>query len=246
MKQILNKKYIYLYLTLGVLFLVWVLTHPSDPDALSLTVHRVQERTEHTTIHIEYPEFDNASKEFNAHIKKVVDDDVIEFKKAVAETESVRETSAGKGMPIYEYQFTASWSPDSLTPDTVSFVLRTSYYTGGAHGGHDVHTFTYDMKKKREITLQDVFGLVPDYLLKLSQYTSNDLKSQLTQSLQGKPNLDMIQSGTSSVPENFQLFTLGSEGMITFYFPEYTVAPYVAGEQVVHMPISYIISEQSQ
>ncbi len=217
----------------------------SDSNTISLTVHTLQEKEGAYDVSISYPQFSGVKRSFNKDIKRTIETALAEFKKSAGETEEIRKTPAGKGMPEYEYTFLATWTPSELSPERISFVLHTAYFTGGAHGGQDMYTFNYDLDKKRSITLDDIFGSVPNYLSRISEFALNDLRTELRSAMgDGKPDETMLISGTVPTADNFKHFTLGSDETITFYFPQYQVAPYAAGEQSVTMPLSYIISNQ--
>ena len=192
-----------------------------DPNSITVTVHTYQEKSSLYDISIEYPEFSRVSGAFNAEIRKTTDAALVIFKKAAEETESVRGTSSGKGMPRYQYSFMVRWIPEELSPRMVSVVLRTSYFTGGAHGGQSIYTFTYDPVKKTAVSLDDVFVAAPNYLSRISEFVLNDLKDQLKSASGGhEPDMTMLKEGTTPTVDNFSRFTLGPNNTITFYFPQ--------------------------
>lgn len=217
----------------------------SDSNTLALTVHTHKEKEGMYDTSISYPQFSGVKRSFNKEIQKTVDTALAQFKEATLDTEAMRKTPNGKGMPDYVYTFSASWTPDELSPKRISFVLHTSYFTGGAHGGQEIYAFNYDLENKKPITLDDIFGSVPNYLSRISEFALNDLRTELRSAMgDGKPDENMLISGTAPTIDNYKHFTLGSSGTITFYFPQYQVAPYAAGEQTVTMPLSYIIANQ--
>lgn len=211
-------------------------------DSVSLTVRTISEEEEHISIYAEYPQFSDFPKAFNQRIEDAVLGQIRQFRESVEQVEANRLESWGADMPEYEYTLAVGWSPAQLSPRVASILLRTSYFTGGAHGGHELSTFTFDEEKGEEVFLADVFEGVPNYLERISRFALNDLKSRLEHAGGGEPNMSMLTDGTAPRVENFERFTLQSDGTITFYFPEYQVAPYVFGEQKVVMPLSFLSS----
>lgn len=242
----MQKKYqLYGVCSLVLLSIVLYFVFRSDPHTISLVVHTQEEKSSLYDVSIQYPSFSRVDGAFNAKIKKTVEDALLDFKNSAEETEAARKSPSGKGMPRYQYSFMARWVPEELSPQKVSIVLHTSYFTGGAHGGQSIYTFTYDIEKKKELLLDDVFGTVPNYLNRISDFVLNDLKNQMKIASGGHdPDMTMLVEGTTPTVEHFSRFTLGTNNTITFYFPQYQVAPYVFGEQKVTMPLSYILSSQ--
>jgi hypothetical protein len=236
------KKY---YFALGFFILglltMFLIDKPGKGELYVTVVHET-EKTDLYTIDVEYPQFPNLPKQFNKKIKQTILDQVSDFKKTSEENVKARRATASpKDSADYGLNFLAGWTAEQLNNSVVSIVIHTSYYTGGAHGGRNIYTFNFDGDKKREITLDSLFR-TPGYLDKIAQYTMNDLKDQLKETSGSEPNMSMLREGTSPKIENFSKFTIGVEKSITFYFEQYQVAPYVAGEQKVVMPLSYIIS----
>ena len=233
------------YIGLGLLIVILLfLVHKQEASNLSLVVHSSQEGNTLYDISIEYPQFSGVKKDFNKRIQVTVEESLQKFKDEVQEVEAGKKSEEGKNGAAYT--FTTSWSPEQLSPRMISFVLHTVYFTGGAHGGHDIYTFNYDGKIKKEITLDAIFNSVPNYLNRISDFVANDLKDQLNVSSEGERfDESVLVSGTAPLAKNFTRFTLGTDS-ITFHFPEYQVAPYAAGEQKVTMPLSYIIPSEQQ
>ena len=236
----ITKNHIIAALGTTLLVLLSVIFH-RDQNVVKVSVHTYEEKSTLYDISLEYPEFENLPRSFNDHIKTTVLDALAKFKFSSEETEVRRKTSAGKGQPSYTYSFTQSFIPEQIGQDMVSIVLKTAYFTGGAHGGEDIFTFTYDKKKGKEVTLPDVFGSAPNYLRRISDYAASDLKEKLRLAGSGDPDMAMLKTGTAPTLENFSKFTLSKELTITFYFPQYQVAAYVFGQQTVTMPLSFIL-----
>ncbi len=218
--------------TLG--FLIFV---DRNPNHRPLTVVSLSEKTDTYSVEAEYPQFGGLSKSFNKKIEQSVLDRITEFKKTVSEEQNSHPRKKNGGE---EYVFRVSWVPDQLGSSIVSVLLREYSYVGGAHGSHNAEAFTFDAKNNKELSLGDIFSGVPGYLDRISQYTMNDIKNQLG----SEAVMDMIRQGTTPNEDNFAVFTLSRDNMITFYFKEYQVAPFASGEQRVSMPISFIKAVQ--
>lgn len=239
-----KKKIIYSIVSILFIFFGWFFFVRSAKDSLRIVVKNYSEKTSLYDTHIEYPQFPDLPKAFNKKIQTTVLEAEAQFKKSSEENEKARKDTGGKTIVPGEYSFAVGWVPDQLNSDMVSFVMRTAYYTGGAHGGQDIFTFNYDLKKKKEISLSELFLNTPDYLDRISQFAINELKLEMKQTSGVEPNMDMLISGASPKIENFSRFTLGAGDSITFYFPQYQVAPYVFGEQKVLMPLSYLVQKK--
>lgn len=241
-----KKKIIYSIVAVLVILFGWFFFFRTTKDSLRIVVKNYSEKTSLYETHIEYPQFPDLSKTFNKKIQTTILDAEAKFKKSSEENEKARKDTGGRATASGEYSFAVSWVPDQLNSNTVSFVVRVSYYTGGAHGGEDVFTFNYNILKKKEVALSELFLTTPDYLDRISQFAINELKLQMKQTSGVDPNMDMLIAGASPKVENFSRFTLGAGDTITFYFPQYQVAPYVFGEQKVLMPLSYLIQKKTQ
>ena len=118
------------------------------------------------------------------------------------------------------YNFTVTTRVATST-NTVTYILDTYQYEGGAHGGTTVTTFTYD-KTGKLVTLDNVFA--KPYLPTLSSLSSKHFFALFGNDAQD----DMIKSGTAATADNFSSWYLTSN-TITFIFGEYQVASYAAG-----------------
>lgn len=106
---------------------------------------------------------------------------------------------------------------------TVTYILYAYQYTGGAHGGTAVYTFTYDTAGKL-LKESDVFEnnylnvvapLAKDYFyINLGEYK----------------NPTMIDDGTRPVYDNYRTWYLTNDTLV-FIFGQYQVGPYVLGIQ---------------
>lgn len=109
------------------------------------------------------------------------------------------------------------------------------YIVGSAHPSHSFVGLNYDLKNGAVVKLSDLFNSGEKYLDFLSSYTSKELTSRNEK--EKFTDEDFIKTGTEPKEENFSVFNISKEGLI-ITFPEYQVAPYVAGEQTVVIPWS--------
>ncbi|MEP6985618.1 MAG: DUF3298 domain-containing protein [Chloroflexota bacterium] len=149
--------------------------------------------------------------------------------------------------------FIASYTPDYTLPahvnnwgmditnelykysdDIQTVLFRVSFYTGGAHPNSGYTSFTFDVKKATELTLNDVFlnGKVPlDMIAKFAQ-------DHLKKTLGDMEDATMLEAGTTtSTPDNYKNWALTPTSII-FFFDPYQVAPYAAGPQKVEIPFT--------
>jgi hypothetical protein len=221
-----------LLVLIGIYLVVKTLNKSQD-----VTVLMIDEHTDNYDIHVEYPKFKNIEDGFNSKIEDIIDSSIKSFKNEAEASRDSRSVSSEIAPP---FQFSAGWVPEQVNEKIISFALNISFYTGGAHGGHIVHTFNYDVEAKSEITLEKLFEGSPGYLEKISRYAISDLKAGLERQGGGNANISLIEEVAAPVGKNFNLFTISPGNIITFYFPEYSVAPYADGQQRVMMPISFI------
>lgn len=114
-------------------------------------------------------------------------------------------------------------------------VLKTTYgFTGGPHGFTKLKSYTINKKNKKIVELPDLVGMTYQ---QISDYCRDILKTKLIID-QNEDNwlLDNIYDGTQPSKEYFQTFTVTGNSVI-IHFEEYTVAPYVFGEQEVEIPL---------
>ncbi len=122
--------------------------------------------------------------------------------------------------------------------DTMLTLIFTVYqFTGGAHGGTVIQTYTLDLKNKRLVTLDDLFTNTSDALAVIDPLVEQDL----TTTLGGMLDANWLKQGTGTDPQNYQTFALDADS-ITFYFQQYQVAPYAAGIQKVTIPLAQLSS----
>lgn len=222
-------------------------------DTSLVTIKTYATPTDYATYEVSYPQFANASAEFNKKIEDVAMNAVHEHAKdseenwkARYETRTPGETIAQKPSENDKFQLAIKYEPAQVNSLAISFILRISGYTGGAHGYENLVSFNYDVQNAKELTLDDFFKATPNYLTILSDFSRKELTAQFHERLEIKTpedeqnftesTLPMLLDGTKPEAQNFSVFTFTPKEM-TVYFTQYQVAPYVMGESQVVFPI---------
>ncbi len=122
-----------------------------------------------------------------------------------------------------KYNFTLTTNVATSTK-TVTYIVEVYTFTGGAHGGTSVATFTYDAGGKL-VTLQDVF--MAPYLQKVSDLAHNYFYATIDP---GYLQPDSVNAGTAPTAENYSAWYLTDKNIV-FIFGQYQVGPYVLGIQ---------------
>jgi len=208
--------------------------------------------TQYAVFDVKYPQFKNASMEFNERIGNLVDKGIENHTVDSKENWKARYETKQPGDDITEFptedqkfQFNMTWKPVQLNKDFISILVSFGGYTGGAHGYQNMVSYNYDVVGKKDLTLADLFPNDPNYLKTVSEFSRKDLLIQFRKNLEIKtkqdeaealtPIMDMLIDGTLPVAENFRVFTFTGDA-ITLYFTQYQVAPYAMGEFTVVMP----------
>lgn len=189
-----------------------------NATSLKVEVKTQQENTKLYTLSAEYPYFDEVSPDFNKQIKNLVVSKIDEFKKNVNENSF----------------FNLTWSAQQLNKKNISLVISINSFVGGANEIQEIKTFNYDVIKRKDIQLADLFVGKQDFLQDVSNYVKGDLVSQIQDS-KNQELLKMLNEAASPNEENFKNFTFDDQ-TITFYFPKGQVLPGAFGEQKVMMP----------
>lgn len=209
--------------------------------------------TQYAVFDVKYPQFKNASAEFNKKISDVVTAAISGHAEISEDNWKSRyETqSPGENIPQFptegeKYSFGVSWNQVQINDKYISTLLFVSGYEGGAHGYQNILSFNYDVSAQREMTLADLFPDNPDYLKKVSDFSRTALTTDFRERLEvGTSDEDeknfqegvipMMMDGTEPIAQNFSVFTFTPD-TITIYFTQYQVAPYAMGESSVVIP----------
>lgn len=184
-----------------------------------------------------YPQFSQADALFNENLANIFNEEIKNFKEMANNDYAARLEMDGAS---FEKEFAENGSPYSYDIKThivqsnekyISFVARLSGYTGGAHGYQYVVTFNYDVTNKKILSITD---------FKTLEQVSDQSRTLLKQQFQEKEVWDnsmqeWINEGTDPAKvENFNAFTF-TDKILTVYFGQYQVAPYVFGESEVEI-----------
>lgn len=103
------------------------------------------------------------------------------------------------------------------------------YSDGAAHPYHYSKTLNYDLERRMQLSLDDLFLANSEYLQALSDYCITEL-SQRDIGFDGA-----FSAGAEPTPENYRNWNIASDGLL-ITFDEYQVASYAAGPQTVVVP----------
>jgi len=186
-------------------------------------------------IDITYPQI-SGQDEFNILVKNIIDKELSNFKTNSLENDQAVKETDPKTYASYprEYNLIISYDKGQIDNSTISIVINVYNFEGGAHGATYKISANYDIENKKEITLADFYSGQENYLQKISDYCIADLTKQIIEKM-GDAEGTYIQEGAGPVAENFKIFLINKDN-ITFYFPQYQVAPYVLGEFQVIIP----------
>lgn len=110
--------------------------------------------------------------------------------------------------------------------ENVHSILFTIFdYMGGAHPNTYYKTFVFDTFAEYELSLDDLFTSTEDALAIIAPMVQDAVLERLGDDY---TDLDWIESGSGTNPDNYQNFVL-MQHSILFVFPPYQLAPYVAG-----------------
>jgi hypothetical protein len=173
---------------------------------------------------------------FNQKVKEIISKEISNFKNnSLANDQAIKETDP-ESYAEYprEYELNISYTKGEVDKNIISVVFQEYNFEGGAHGATIFIPLNYNIKTGQEIKLADVFPGQSDYLQKISDSCIADLTKQITKSL-GSTDGTWIKDGAGPKEENFSTFLINKDNII-FYFPQYQVAYYAAGDFQVTMP----------
>ncbi len=195
-----------------------------------LGMRKIEKEEKTYGIEIEYPYMTGLDKPliqdgFNQLIKKYFDEVISEF-------EERSRTDFHENSP--KWNMTYKYSVTYSSPRYVSLLLDGYHFWGGAHGMAVFETILFDLKTGRQLYLPDLFQADSDYLKVLSEYCIEELMDM------ENPDPDWIQKGAAPQKDNYEFFTIDESGL-TIMFPQYQVAPYVAGVIRITIPLEHLM-----
>jgi hypothetical protein len=215
----------------------------SQTETINFQDKQITDNTKPFVIKITYP-YVTGLDGFNEKVMDAVNKELSNFK-----TNSLENDAAVKQVdPVSyakfprEYTLDISYTKGQINENIASVILNVYNFEGGAHGASYFVPINYNVKDKKEIALADLFESQPDYLQKISDYCTKNLTEQMTKSgAIDMSNTEWLKEGAGPKAENFQFFLINpspnsGQATITFYFPQYQVAAYAAGDFQVTMP----------
>ena len=232
-----SKNLIGFVLILIILVAGGVLLYKNQPASLKIQDTQITDNTPPFKIAITYPQIAGVN-DFNKLVKDIVDQEIKDFK-----TNSLNNDAAVKKTdPVdyakypREYDLNIGYDKGEVDNNIISVVLNIYNFEGGAHGASYSRAVNYNPQTQKEIKLADLFPGQTNYLQKISDYCIKDLKNQMTKS--GAIDMsgdDWLAEGAGPTEKNYSVFLINKNN-ITFYFGDYQVAAYAAGDFKVTMP----------
>ncbi len=143
--------------------------------------------------------------------------------------------------PVMKYELNIKYDRyESAKRDIVSYVFKSYEFTGGAHGGTGLFTFTFN--KDGRLRIEQILNLTRENSIALTRILGERLKVSLGELYNEKflseglglayikedGTFDKTKSDGFDFISNFENFVVTDEG-ITFIFSQYQVGPYAAG-----------------
>lgn len=214
-----------------------------EPKILTIEDKKITDNTKPFEIDITYPYIEGQDG-FNNFVKNIIDSETTSFKQISLENDAAVKEIDPESYAQFprSYSLVISYDKGRLDDNMISSVINIYNFTGGAHGASYFKAVNWDFRTNTEVKLADIFSETPDYLQKISDYCVQDLKKQMSQSgAMEMSNDSWIQEGAGPKEENFSVFLLSDayadNPTITFYFTQYQVAAYAAGDFKVTMPL---------
>jgi len=187
-------------------------------------------------IEITYPEIAGLD-DFNQKARNIIDTEISNFKTNSLENDAAVKETDPVNYADYprEYDLIISYSKGEIDNETVSVVFNVYNFEGGAHGATYFIPLNYNINTKQIIKLADLFPGQSDYLQKISETCIKDLTTQISATMGEYMDVSWISEGAGPKEENYSTFLINKDNIV-FYFPQYQVAPYVAGDFRVVIP----------
>jgi len=179
---------------------------------------KITEGGKNYTIDITYPLVD--VKFVDEDMNKLINEQISQFKTDIG-TEVIS--------PNWQNTLFINYEVINNSDSLLSLKFDVELFTGGAHPNHFIITRNYDLDTERIITLWTILEN-QEGLNKVSLITLDYFKHQQLE-------YDLFTDGLGAKKENYERFNLTKDSVI-FYFPEYQIAPYVAGSQQIEIKLN--------
>lgn len=192
----------------------------ATPDVLKAETRKIDIQTEKETISCEYTIFN--LKDLDPIIEKSINELIDNERKSAAEL------IAGDDGHM---TLTVKTEVVRATPDAIDFAVKLDRTIAGtAHPSGDVHTFMFDPKTAKRLSLSDLIAADDKLTLEaLSQQARRDLPDVLKMVANINVSADDIALATEPKAENFSAILRTdspSEGYRIYFAPGNVVAPY--------------------
>lgn len=222
-----------------------VLSQKNQPQpsqsAVSVVDQKITDNTKPFKIDITYPQI-SGQDNFNKKVKDIIDQKIAEFKSNSLENDAAVKKADPVSYAKYprEYDLNINYKKGQIDENVASVVLEMYAFEGGAHGGTVFTPINWDVKNQKEIKLADLFPNDPNYLKTVSDFCIKDLGNQISTRMEDngqfvKENQQWINDGAGPKADNYSTFLINKDSIV-FYFAEYQVAPYAAGDFQVTYP----------
>lgn len=188
------------------------------------------------TMELKLPELPPAAAELRDTIDRYVDRQKRDF---LSSLESPAARARAHELP---WDLNLDIAVASRTDRFINVQVDGSAFTGGAHPTPIVDSFTFDLEKRQVVGIDDLFA---DPQAAETAFAT-EARRQLLTALddQDEPlasDSEQIDDGTAPGKDRYRVFSLltGPDNKVhglTFIFPPYQVASYVAGPQAVDVP----------
>jgi hypothetical protein len=179
-------------------------------------------------IQIRYPQIDQVGpqpNQFNDQVEQMMNAFVDSF------LQDIQNGEYDEILSEFTNGLSTDYRPTYVDSKQISILfVQSVYYAGAAHPLPFSQTINYDLWKDRALRLEDLFVENTDYLARISEYATNDLRQQ---------GVLEWEEGASPSVDNFSNWNITLEGL-QFTFDPYQVAPYAAGFQEVLIPYEVI------
>ncbi|MEO8512297.1 MAG: RsiV family protein [Ignavibacteria bacterium] len=219
--------------------IVFLITFSAYSQKLNITSHTIKDSSSAKKYEITayYPQIDFGPDALMG-VRGMAMDINIEIDSLVAHIiNPFKEQSSGEEIPCpqplnnMEVNYTTLYKNNGY----LSFLFET--YSSPRCAAHPMTfrtTFNYSYTGKGLLTVDSLFTPGSGWLEYISKYCINELKSRAKKDQLDNID-DMILSGASAKPENFNTFTV-NDYTLDIHFNLYQVGPYVWGFQAVSIP----------
>lgn len=178
------------------------------------------------TVNVFYPE--TKSKSLNQYIYQKIKSYIKDIK-YISEYAEIKNDA-------HKYSLNISFDMYRGRDSTISFAFWVIYDTNYLHANRGIFTVIYDIDKDKILQISDFENKYESFLVDLAEYTYRELKQN--ERITSIGAYDMLDAGTLPNKYNYTDMVMSGDNIIVM-FETYKVAPYVAGEFEVKVPLSY-------